>query len=157
MTNFCTDLSLRTLQPLNDLEPKASPRDAHEGSVDPVPKDRCPLRMKLAWAACRRAAGSATRSSTSDALFNHDLRQNINHLRALEGELARTIPRHRPLQAARCSVLPERPLFPRETAGTVASIVVRVRVHSGTRAYQRVAIWSPPRQRPDTATGLDRR
>jgi flagellar M-ring protein FliF len=54
--------------------------------------------------------------------------QNINHLRALEGELARTIRAIDRIQAARVHlVLPERPLFSRETPEPSASIVVRVR------------------------------
>ncbi|HET7537115.1 MAG TPA: flagellar basal-body MS-ring/collar protein FliF, partial [Candidatus Didemnitutus sp.] len=54
--------------------------------------------------------------------------QNINHLRALEGELARTIRAIDRVQAARVHlVLPERPLFARETPEPSASIVVRVR------------------------------
>src|SRR6185436_5854924 len=54
--------------------------------------------------------------------------QNINHLRALEGELARTIRAIDRIQAARVHlVLPERPLFSRETPEPSASIVLRVR------------------------------
>jgi flagellar M-ring protein FliF len=54
--------------------------------------------------------------------------QNINHLRALEGELARTIRAIDRVQFARVHlVLPERPLFSRETPEPSASIVLRVR------------------------------
>src|SRR4029077_1028712 len=53
---------------------------------------------------------------------------NINHLRALEGELSRTIRAVDRIQAARVHlVLPERPLFSREAPEPSASIVVRVR------------------------------
>src|ERR1700721_1394674 len=52
----------------------------------------------------------------------------MTHLRALEGELARTIRGIDRIQAARVHlVLPERPLFSRETPEPSASIVVRVR------------------------------
>ncbi len=54
--------------------------------------------------------------------------QNINHLRALEGELARTIKGIDRVQAARVHlVLPERPLFSRDKIEPSASIVLRVR------------------------------
>ena len=64
----------------------------------------------------------------SDALGTTSFVQNINHLRALEGELARTIRAIDRVQFARVHlVLPERPLFSRETPEPSASIVVRVR------------------------------
>src|SRR5205814_2775084 len=65
--------------------------------------------------------------------------QNINHLRALEGELARTIKALDRVQAARVHlVLPERPLFAREKAEASASIVLKVR--GGLEAQQVRAI-----------------
>src|SRR6202040_679459 len=64
----------------------------------------------------------------SDALGTTSFVQNINHLRALEGELARTIRAIDRVQAARVHlVLPERPLVSREMPEPSASIVVRVR------------------------------
>src|SRR5690349_8403706 len=64
----------------------------------------------------------------SDALGTTSCVQTVNHLPALEGELARTIPAIDRIQAARVHlVLPERPLFSRETPEPSASIVVRVR------------------------------
>jgi len=64
----------------------------------------------------------------SDALGATSFVQNINHLRALEGELARTIKAIDRVQAARVHlVLPERPLFSREKVEPSASIVLRVR------------------------------
>jgi flagellar M-ring protein FliF len=64
----------------------------------------------------------------SDALGTTSFVQNINHLRALEGELARTIRAIDRIQAARVHlVLPEKPLFSRDTPEPSASIVVRVR------------------------------
>ena len=51
----------------------------------------------------------------SDALGATSFVQNVNHLRALEGELARTIRSIDRVQTARVHlVLPERPLFSRE-------------------------------------------
>ena len=64
----------------------------------------------------------------SDALGATSFVQNINHLRALEGELSRTIRAIDRVQAARVHlVLPERPLFSREKAEPSASIVLKVR------------------------------
>ena len=55
----------------------------------------------------------------SDALGATSFVQNINHLRALEGELARTIRAIDRVQTARVHlVLPERPLFSRDKAGS---------------------------------------
>src|SRR5689334_19084589 len=64
----------------------------------------------------------------SDALGATSFVQNINHLRAMEGELARTIKAIDRVQAARVHlVLPERPLFSRDKVEPSASIVLRVR------------------------------
>src|SRR5207237_9609583 len=64
----------------------------------------------------------------SDALGATSFVQNINHLRALEGELARTIRAIDRVQAARVHlVLPERPLFSRDKNDPTASIVLKVR------------------------------
>ncbi len=54
--------------------------------------------------------------------------QNINHLRALEGELARTISALGPLQSARVHlVLPQRELFSHGSQTATASIFVKTR------------------------------
>ncbi len=63
-----------------------------------------------------------------DALGQTQFQQNINRLRALEGELARTIGSLDGIAAARVHlVLPERQLFSRETEQPTASIVLRLR------------------------------
>lgn len=54
--------------------------------------------------------------------------QNINQLRALEGELARTISTLSPIRTARVHlVMPERELFSRESRPATASVFVNVR------------------------------
>lgn len=54
--------------------------------------------------------------------------QNINHLRALEGELARTISTMGPVQSARVHlVLPQRELFSHNTQTATASVFLKVR------------------------------
>jgi flagellar M-ring protein FliF len=64
----------------------------------------------------------------SDALGATSFVQNINSLRALEGELARTIQGLDRVEAARVHlVMPERPLFSRDKIDPSASIVLKVR------------------------------
>jgi flagellar M-ring protein FliF len=102
----------------------------NEGSIILVPKDKVTrLRMKLAEAGLPKGGNVGYEIfDKSDALGTTSFVQNINHLRALEGELARTIRAIDRIQAARVHlVLPERPLFSRETPEPSASIVVRVR------------------------------
>lgn len=63
-----------------------------------------------------------------DALGQTQFQQNINRLRALEGELARTIASLDGIASARVHlVLPERQLFSRETELPSASIVLQLR------------------------------
>ena len=63
-----------------------------------VPKDKVTrLRMKLAESGLPKGGGVGYEIfDKSDALGATSFVQNINHLRALEGELARTIRAHRP-------------------------------------------------------------
>src|SRR4029450_7873753 len=102
----------------------------NDGAVIMVPKDKVTrLRMKLAETNLPKGGGVGYEIfDKSDALGTTSFVQNINHMRALEGELARTIRAIDRIQAARVHlVLPERPLFSRETPEPSASIVVRVR------------------------------
>jgi len=63
-----------------------------------------------------------------DALGQTQFQQNINRLRALEGELARTIASLEGISSARVHlVLPERQLFARQTEQPSASIVLGLR------------------------------
>ncbi|MGH9808312.1 MAG: flagellar basal-body MS-ring/collar protein FliF, partial [Terriglobia bacterium] len=132
MTTLFTDLSLEdSASIIKDLDRQAIPYELrNEGSVIMVPKDKVTrLRMKLAEGGLPKGGGVGYEIfDKSDALGTTSFVQNINHLRALEGELARTIRAIDRIQAARVHlVLPERPLFSRETPEPSASIVVRVR------------------------------
>jgi flagellar M-ring protein FliF len=132
MTTLFTDLSLDDSSSIiKDLERQAIPYEIrNEGAVILVPKDKVTrLRMKLAEGGLPKGGGVGYEIfDKSDALGTTSFVQNINHLRALEGELARTIRGIDRIQAARVHlVLPERPLFSRETPEPSASIVVRVR------------------------------
>ena len=132
MTTLFTDLSAEDSSGIiKDLERQAIPFELrNDGAVIMVPKDKVTrLRMKLAEGGLPKGGGVGYEIfDKSDALGTTSFVQNINHLRALEGELARTIRAIDRIQAARVHlVLPERPLFSRETPEPSASIVVRVR------------------------------
>jgi len=132
MTTLFTDLSMDDSSAIiKDLERQAIPFELrNDGAVIMVPKDKVTrLRMKLAEGGLPKGGGVGYEIfDKSDALGTTSFVQNINHLRALEGELARTIRAIDRIQAARVHlVLPERPLFSRETPEPSASIVVRVR------------------------------
>src|SRR5438045_8451050 len=95
-----------------------------------VPKDKVTrLRLKLAESNLPKGGGVGYEIfDKSDALGATNFVQNINHLRAVEGELARTIRTIDRVQFDRVHlVLPEQPLFSRETPEPSAAIVVRVR------------------------------
>jgi flagellar M-ring protein FliF len=132
MTTLFTDLTSDDSSAIiKDLERQAIPFELrNDGAVIMVPKDKVTrLRMKLAESNLPKGGGVGYEIfDKSDALGTTSFVQNINHLRALEGELSRTIRAIDRIQAARVHlVLPERPLFSRETPEPSASIVVRVR------------------------------
>jgi flagellar M-ring protein FliF len=132
MTTLFTDLSLDDSSAIiKELDRQAIPYELrNDGAIIMVPKDKVTrLRMKLAESSLPKGGGVGYEIfDKSDALGTTSFVQNINHLRALEGELARTIRAIDKVQAARVHlVLPERPLFARETPEPSASIVVRVR------------------------------
>ncbi|MGY8668159.1 flagellar basal-body MS-ring/collar protein FliF [Bradyrhizobium sp. UFLA05-109] len=132
MTTLFTDLSVEDSSSIiKDLERQGIQFELrNEGSIIMVPKDKVTrLRMKLAEGGLPKGGGVGYEVfDKSDALGTTSFVQNINHLRALEGELARTIRAIDRIQAARVHlVLPERPLFSREAPEPSASIVVRVR------------------------------
>src|SRR4249919_2411939 len=132
MTPLFTDLSTEDSSAIvKDLERQGIPYDIkNEGAIVLVAKENIPrLRLKLAESNLPKGGGVGYEIfDKSDALGTTSFVQNINHLRALEGELARTIRAIDRIQAARVHlVLPERPLFAREAPEPSASIVVRVR------------------------------
>jgi flagellar M-ring protein FliF len=140
MTPLFTDLSVEDSAAIvKDLERQAIPFEIrNDGAIVMVPKDNVTrLRMKLAESGLPKGGVVGYEIfDKGDTLGATSFVQNINHLRALEGELARTIRAIERVQAARVHlVLPERPLFSREKAEPSASIVLRVR---GTLEPQQV-------------------
>src|SRR6201985_3171581 len=132
LTTLFTDLSTEDSSGIiKELERQAIPFELrNDGAVIMVPKDKVTrLRVHLAESNLPKGGGVGYEIfDKSDALGTTSFVQNINHLRALEGELARTIRAIDRVQFARVHlVLPERALFSRETPEPSASIVVRVR------------------------------
>ncbi len=132
MTALFSDLSVEdSAAIIKDLERQGIPYEMkNDGAIVLVPKDRVTrLRMKLAEGGLPKGGGVGYELfDKSDALGATSFVQNINRLRALEGELARTIRAIERVQAARVHlVLPERPLFARDKAEPSASIVLKVR------------------------------
>jgi len=132
MTPLFTDLSVDdSAAIIKDLERQGIPYDIrNDGAIVLVPKEQIArLRMKLAESGLPKGGGVGYEIfDKSDVLGATSFMQNINHLRALEGELARTIRALDRVQQARVHlVLPERPLFSRDKADPSASIVLKVR------------------------------
>jgi len=132
MTPLFTDLSVEdSAAIIKELDRQGVAYEIkNEGSIVLVPKDRVArLRMKLAEGGIPKGGGVGYEIfDKSDALGATSFVQNMNHLRALEGELVRTIKAIDRIQAARVHlVLPERPLFSREKVEASASIVLKVR------------------------------
>jgi len=101
-----------------------------DGAIVMVARDKVArLRMQLAESGLPKGGGVGYEIfDKSEALGTTTFIQNINKLRALEGELARTISSLDRVQAARVHlVLPDRPLFSRDKADPSASIVLKVR------------------------------
>lgn len=132
MVPLFTDLSVEDSSAIiKDLERQAIDYQIkNDGAIIMVPKDKVArLRMKLAEGGLPKGGGVGYEIfDKSDALGATSFIQNINHLRALEGELARTIRGLDRVSAARVHlVLPERPLFSRDKVEASASIVLKVR------------------------------
>ena len=132
MVPLFTDLSVEdSASIVKDLERQAVPYQLKsDGAIIMVPKDRVArLRMKLAESGLPKGGGVGYEIfDKTDSLGTTTFVQNINHLRALEGELSRTIRSIDRVQAARVHlVLPERQLFSRDKVDASASIVLKVR------------------------------
>lgn len=95
----------------------------------------------------------------TDALGTTSFVQNVNHLRALEGELARSIRTLQRVENARVHlVLPERQLFRRDQQKPTASIVVKTRgsLEGGQiRAIQHLVASAVPELEPSRISIVD--
>lgn len=132
MTPLFTDLSLEDSASIaKELDREGVTYELrHDGNIILVPRDKVArLRMTLAENGLPKGGGVGYEIfDKSDGLGTTSFVQNIDNLRALEGELARTIRTLDQVQDARVHlVLPERPLFSRDKIEPSASIVLKLR------------------------------
>ncbi len=127
-----SDLSLQdAAQVVKDLETRNIKYETRgDGQTILAPRDQIPrLRMELASKGLPSGGGVGYEIfDKGDAFSSTSFVQNINHLRALEGELTRTIRSIGRVQNARVHlVMPERKLFERDREQPRASIVLKLR------------------------------
>nr|WP_244669132.1 flagellar basal-body MS-ring/collar protein FliF [Rhodobium orientis] len=132
MVPLYTDLSFAdTTAIVRQLEATAVEYELrNDGAVVLVPEGtQLQVRMRLAEQGLPSGGNIGYEIfDKTDTLGTTSFVQSINHLRALEGELSRTIKSINRISAARVHlVLPERQLFQRDKEEPSASIVVRVR------------------------------
>ncbi|MEX0589852.1 MAG: flagellar basal-body MS-ring/collar protein FliF [Xanthobacteraceae bacterium] len=132
MSPLFTELTIEdSNRVLKELESQGIPFELRaDGATILIPKDQVTrARMRLAEAGLPRGGSVGYEIfDKSDTLGTTSFVQNVNHLRALEGELARTIRSLDRVSAARVHlVIPERQLFQRDRQDPSASIVLRVR------------------------------
>lgn len=134
-----------------------------DGAVILVPKDEVfSLRMRLAESGLPAGGGVGYEIfDNSDSLGATSFVQNLNHLRALEGELARTIRAIDRVKAARVHlVLPEQKLFSREAAEPSASIMLKLRGALGggqIKAIQHIVASAVKDMKPERVSVVDDR
>lgn len=116
---------------VRELETQGIPYEIkNDGATIMVPKDKIArTRMRLAETGLPRGGNVGYEIfDRTDTLGTTSFVQNVNHVRALEGELARTIRAIDRIAAARVHlVIPERQLFTRDRQEPSASIVLQVR------------------------------
>ncbi len=132
MTTLFTDLGLQdSAAVMKELEQRGVKFETrYDGATLLVPKDQAlRLRMDLAAKGMPQGGGIGYEIfDKTDSLSATSFVQNVNQLRALEGELARTIRALERVQNARVHLaLPEKQLFQREKKEARASIVLKVR------------------------------
>jgi flagellar M-ring protein FliF len=133
-----------------------------DGSQILVPEDRA-LRLRMTMAADGLPSGGSVGYELfdrNDTLGTTSFVQNINSLRALEGELARTISTIDLVEAARVHlVLPKRELFAREKREPTASIVLKLRRgqtdRSQVAAIQNLVAAAVPDLQPQRVSIVD--
>ena len=133
----------------------------NDGTQILVPKEQMPrIRMRLAEKGLPLGGSVGYEIfDKSDALGTTTFVQNINHLRALEGELSRTIRSLDRVEQARVHlVIPERQLFQKEKVEPSASIVVKARGSlepAQVRAIQHLVATSVQGLRPGRVSVVD--
>ncbi|WP_069307185.1 flagellar basal-body MS-ring/collar protein FliF [Methylobrevis pamukkalensis] len=132
-----------------------------DGKVIMVAEDSV-LRLRMSLAESGLPLGGSVGYEIfdkTDSLGTTSFVQNVNHLRALEGELARTIRALNRVESARVHlVLPERQLFRRDAEKPTASIVLRTRGPLETaqiRAIQHLVASAVPNLEPSRISIVD--
>lgn len=150
---------------VNRLETQKIPYQiAGNGAQILVPEDRVlRVRMQLAEGGVTGGSGAGYEIfDKANALSATNFMQNINQLRALEGELARTIRSIDQVQQARVHlVLPRREVFSREQREPSASIVIKTRGgrldQPQVRAIQNLVASAVPDLKPTRISVVDDR
>ena len=156
MTVLFSDLSFEDssaiVQKLEELDVHHEVRQ--QGAIILVPEERV-LKLRMSLAEGGLPAGGVVGYEIfdkGDTLGATSFLQNINRVRALEGELARTIRSLDRVRVARVHlVLPQRQLFSRQAAEPSASIVLKVRGQldrSQIKAIQNLAASAVPNLKP---------
>ncbi len=129
------------------LDGMTVPYDIKDGGTILVPADQVQkLRMALAQDNLPAAGVGYEIFDKSDAFGATAFVQNINRLRALEGELARSIQTIEGVQSARVHlVVPERQIFSRDEQSPSASVVLKTAGRWRKARSRRSNIsWPPP-------------
>jgi flagellar M-ring protein FliF len=125
---------------ITQLESQKIPYEvASGGSSIKVPSDQVGrIRMQMAQAGLPRGGSIGYEIfDQKDGFSTTSFVQNINHLRALEGELARTISTLTPIQAARVHlVIPKREMFSQTEQKATASVFLKMRSSAGLTKEQ---------------------
>ena len=133
-----------------------------DGGTILVPADQVTkLRMSLAQDNLPAAGVGYEIFDKSDAFGATAFVQNINRLRALEGELARSIQTIEGIQSARVHlVVPERQIFSRDEQTPSASVVLKTRgqmEHGQVQAIQHLVAAAVASLNPDRVAIIDDR
>jgi flagellar M-ring protein FliF len=153
-------------QIVGKLEAQGIPYELRAGgSQIYVPSDRA-LRLRMSFAEEGLPRGGVIGYEIfdrSEALGATSFVQNLNQLRAIEGELARTISSLAPVAGARVHlVIPRRDLFSRERQEPTASVVVKLRQSGGlarpqVQAIQHIVASSVAGLKPERVSIVDDR
>ena len=137
------------------LDGMAVKYDVKDGGTILVPADQVTkLRMALAQDNLPAAGVGYEIFDKSDAFGTTAFVQNINQLRALEGELSRSIQTIEGIEAARVHlVIPEQQIFRRDEQQPSASVVLKTRGRWTAARSPPSSIWWPP---PSPSMSADR-
>lgn len=151
-------------QIVNRLDTQNVPYELRSGGSQVwVPADQAlKLRMSFAEAGVPRGGSVGYEIfDKSDQIGATNFVQNLNLVRALEGELARTVAALGPIAAARVHlVMPRRDLFSRERQEPTASVVIKMRDASRlprgqVQAIQNLVAGAVPGMKPARVSIID--